>query len=162
MVRERLGDRAAAVAAHGMSGWGAKIAPGIFGRRACEEQPEVIGMFERLLDAQDPSSYGRSLELLISANMTDVVPTLTVPCASISGADDQYAPPESVAAFLRLVPRDVPSTVLPGVGHMPFFEVPVEFAALVGEFLRTVPALGGRGVAGLTRFAVACSAPVPM
>jgi pimeloyl-ACP methyl ester carboxylesterase len=106
-----------------------------------------VGLFERLFDTQDAADYVRSLELLLAADASDVVPMVTVPCASISGSDDQYAPPASVAAFLAALPAAPAAVVLPGVGHMPFFEAPVEFARLVRGFLETVPGWAS-GMAG--------------
>ena len=34
-----------------------------------------------------------------------VVPSVTVPCCAITGAEDQYAPPELVSAFMRELPE---------------------------------------------------------
>lgn len=138
-VRPRLRDRMAAVAEHGMGGWGARISPGIFGGRAFDEKPEVVGLFERLLEAHDPGAYVTSLGILLSASAVDVVPAVTVPCVSISGSADAYAPPEDVAAFIARLPNGCPRIVLDGVGHMPFFEAPDAFARAVGEFLDGLP-----------------------
>ena len=139
VVRERLAARIASMAVEGIDGWGARVSPGVFGPRAYRDAPEVVGLFERLFDAQDAAGYMRSLELLLAADASDVVPTVTIPCASISGSDDQYASPDAVAAFLAALPATPASVVLPGVGHMPFFEAPVEFARVVRGFLATVP-----------------------
>ena len=136
LVRVRLGDRVAAIAAAGtMDGWGARVSPGIFGRRAFEEMPEVVGLFERLLEAHDPALYIRNLNALLAASATDVVPTVTVPCLSISGTEDVYAPPDFVSAFIAHLPQPCDQVLLDGVGHMPFFEAPDEFARAVGVFL---------------------------
>lgn len=135
-VRARLGERVVAIAATGsMDGWGALVSPGIFGRRALEEKPELVGLFERLLEAHDPSLYLRNMKALLAASATDVVPTVTVPCLSISGTEDVYAPPDSVAAFIARLPEPCDQVLLDGVGHMPFFEAPDEFARAVGAFL---------------------------
>jgi pimeloyl-ACP methyl ester carboxylesterase len=63
------------------------------------------------------------------------VPTVSVPCIAISGADDQYAPPADVAAFVASMPIQTPHVVMPGVGHLPFFEAPAEFAAVLGDWI---------------------------
>lgn len=83
-----------------IDGWGTRVSPGVFGPRACRDAPEVVGLFERVFDAQDAAGYVRSLELLLAADASDVVPTVTVPCASVSGSDDQYAPPRRSRRFL--------------------------------------------------------------
>lgn len=140
LMRGRLRDRLAIVADSGMAGWGPRVAAGVFGRKAFHTQPESVGMFERLLETHPPSTYIRNVEALLAASAVDVVPTVTVPCLSISGAEDNYAPPEFVADFLRRLPGQCDQVVFEGVGHMPFFEVPVEFAEAVGAFLARLPA----------------------
>ena len=95
---------------------------------------EVIGLFERLLEAHDPESYLRSLELLIGANAWSAVPEVSAPWVSISGSDDRYAPPEDVAAFVSRLPGKGAHVVMPGIGHMPFFEDPAAFARHLDAF----------------------------
>lgn len=135
-IRERLGERVAAIRASGsMAGWGPRISPGVYGRRAATEAPESIGLFERLIEAHHPGTYVRNVEALLAASATDVVPTVTVPCLSISGRDDLYAPPDAVGAFIAGFPGGCRRVLLDGVGHMPFFEAPEEFASAVRSFL---------------------------
>lgn len=134
-LRTRLTDRIEDVARHGMAGWGPRVSPGVFGSRAFQTQPEIVGMFERLLEAHPASTYVRNVQALLDASAVDVVPTVTVPCLSISGAEDLYAPPEFVREFLSHLPQPCEQVVLDGVGHMPFFEAPEEFADEVGRFL---------------------------
>lgn len=135
LMRTRLRDRVAAIAVDGMAGWGARISPAIFGSRAREGKPEVVGLFERVLEAHDPARYIRDMEILVGSSAADVVPTVTVPCLSISGTEDAYAPPDFVASFLSRLPQPCEQVLLQGVGHMPFFEVPDEFAAVIAAFL---------------------------
>jgi len=138
-VRARLGERVAAIAATGsMDGWGARVSPGIFGLSTREEKPELVGLFERLLEAHDPGLYIRNISALLRASATDVVPTVTVPCLSISGTEDVYAPPDSVSAFIARLPQPCDQVLLDGVGHMPFFEAPDEFARAIGAFLEGI------------------------
>lgn len=134
-LRTRLTDRIAEVARHGMAGWGPRVSPGVFGGRAFQAQPEIVGMFERLLEAHPASTYVRNVQALLDASAVDVVPTVTVPCLSISGAEDLYAPPEFVREFLSHLPQPCEQVVMDGVGHMPFFDAPEEFAREVGRFL---------------------------
>jgi pimeloyl-ACP methyl ester carboxylesterase len=100
-----------------------------------ERRPEVVGLFERAFEMQLAASYVRSLDILLGASANTIVPSVTVPCLSVSGADDQYAPPAVVDEFLSLLPRTPERHVLPDVGHLPFFEAPEEFARIVGGFL---------------------------
>jgi pimeloyl-ACP methyl ester carboxylesterase len=141
-VRTRLEARLESVAASGLAGWGPNVSPGVFGRRAFETTPEVVGMFERLLETHPPSTYIRNVRALLAASAVDVVPTLSAPCLSITGREDLYAPPASVSEFVQALPRPCDQVVLDGVGHMPFFEVPDEFARVLREFLNRVDRAG--------------------
>jgi pimeloyl-ACP methyl ester carboxylesterase len=136
LIRERLSDRIAAIARDGgLSGWGAKVSPGNFSPAAFASRPEVIGLFERVFELQVPEAYIRSIEILLAASAVDVVPTVNVPVASISGMDDQYAPPENVREFLTALPQPAHVTMLPDVGHLPFLEAPEAFCTALREFL---------------------------
>ncbi len=134
-VRERLASRIAAIAEEGIAGWGPKVSPANFSPASMHARPEVVGLFERLFELQRAESYIKSVEILLAASSTDVVPAVTVPVLSVSGADDLYAPPEAVAAFLDALPQPARRIVLPDVGHLPFYEAPDAFAEAVGEFL---------------------------
>jgi pimeloyl-ACP methyl ester carboxylesterase len=102
----------------------------------------MIGMFERLLELHPPATYIRNVEALLAASAVDVAPTVTVPCQSISGTEDAYAPPAFVTAFVRSLGASCEQVVLEGVGHMPFFEVPEDFTRTVGAFLDRVTRTG--------------------
>jgi pimeloyl-ACP methyl ester carboxylesterase len=139
LVRPRLRERLDAVAGAGMAGWGPRVAAGVFGARAFQTTPETIGMFERLLELHPPATYIRNMNALLAASAVDVAPSVTVPCLSISGIEDNYAPPEFVTTFVQSLGTGCEQVLLEGVGHMPFFEVPEAFAATVGEFLARLP-----------------------
>jgi 3-oxoadipate enol-lactonase len=134
-VRARLTTRAEAIRASGIAGWGGRVSPGIFSPATFAARPEVIGLFERLFETQSAASYLRSLAILLGASTTAIAPTVTVPCLAITGADDQYAPPDDVHAFMAAMTVPHRVAVLPDAGHMPFFEQPSAFAALIGAFL---------------------------
>lgn len=140
LMRSRLRERLDSIATGGMTGWGPRVSPGVFGRRAFQTTPETIGMFERLLELHPPSTYIRNMEALLAASAVDVPATVTVPCLSISGTEDNYAPPAFVTEFVRSLGAPCDQVLLEGVGHMPFFEVPDEFARTVGAFLARLPA----------------------
>jgi 3-oxoadipate enol-lactonase len=138
LIRERLSQRAEAVAAEGLAGWGPKAASANFARATLDHQPEVVAMFERLFETQDAASYVRCCGILLSASATAVVPTVTVPCLAISGAEDQYAPPELVKDFVRALPEPCRHEVMPDCGHLPFLEAPAAFGRLLRGFLDSV------------------------
>jgi pimeloyl-ACP methyl ester carboxylesterase len=136
LIRERLGARVDALkGATSLGGWGERVSPGNFSPAALARRPEAVGLFERAFEMQPVESYTRSLEILLGASATAIVPSVTVPCLSVSGADDQYAPPDVVSTFLDALPSPSERHVWPDVGHLPFFEAPEEFARVVGEFL---------------------------
>ncbi|MEO7193146.1 MAG: alpha/beta hydrolase [Vicinamibacterales bacterium] len=134
--RLRLGARAEALRRGSLAGLGETVSAGNFAPETVASRPEVVGLFERAFEGQVLSSYVRSLEILLSASATRIVSTVTVPCLSISGAADLYAPPDVVTAFVAALTHAPHSmAILPNVGHLPFFEAPEEFARLVGRFL---------------------------
>jgi pimeloyl-ACP methyl ester carboxylesterase len=130
-IRQRLAQRAAHVAQSGMSGLGAQVAAGVFSPASFRARPEAIAMFERLFEAQPPDAYLRAIDILVRASAEPAVPLVQVPCTAITGEDDQYAPPEAVRVFASSLPVACPTHVIPACAHMPFFEAPDEFAALV-------------------------------
>ena len=140
VIHLKLSERIEAIAAHGMAGWGPRVSPGVFAPRTFAERPEVIGLFERLLETQNPAAYIRTIQILLGASAGDVVPSVTVPCASVSGSDDAYAPPADVSAFLDRLMVPCERVLLQGAGHMPFFEAPQEFAQAIENVLVKLPA----------------------
>jgi pimeloyl-ACP methyl ester carboxylesterase len=137
-IHERLSARAVDIAANGIAGWGPKVSPGVFSKKSLAEKPETLAMFDRLFEALVPETYTRIIEVLLTADMRAVVPTVAVPCAAIVGADDSYAPPDAAREFAASLPLPCPITVLEGCAHMPFHEDPPGFAKAAAEFLARV------------------------
>jgi 3-oxoadipate enol-lactonase len=134
-IHERLSARAASIAREGIANWGPKVSPGVFAPRTMSEQPEVTGLFERLLEDQEAASYVRCIEVLLQADLNPVVPSVTVPCLAVAGREDSYAPPAAVEEFVARLPGACGIQVLENCGHMPFLEDPEAFAAAVTPFL---------------------------
>lgn len=135
VVRERLTERMESVAKHGLAGWGEKVMPGIFAPATMASSPEVVGLFERLFEAQHPATYVRCTKILLEASAVWTVPTVRVPCLALTGRHDQYAPPDAVNAFAKRLPGEWREEVMEDCGHMPFFEAPDAFAKAVRTFL---------------------------
>ena len=138
LVRARLSERLGTLrTATSLRGWGPKVSPANFSPATMQAQPEVVALFERLFEEQAVETYRASIEVLLASSAVDVVPRVDVPCFAITGADDQYAPPDEVAAFAARMARPAQLAVLPDCGHLPFFERPDAFAGAVLAFLRS-------------------------
>ncbi len=136
-IHERLSARAVEIREHGIKGWGPRVSPGVFAPRSQRELVEVTGLFERLFEDQVPETYTRIIDVLLAADMNAAVPTVTIPCAAIGGAEDSYAPPEALRAFtaaLTALPAPCPVSIIEGAGHMAFYEQPEAFAAAARSF----------------------------
>ena len=137
-IHERLSERVQALRhATDLEGWGKRVSPGVFAASTFQRRPEVIGAFERLFEAQSVDAYVRCCEILIGANAEDIVPTVTVPCAAITGAEDQYAPPNAVREFVARLPAPCPVEIIEDAAHLPFLEQPDAFAEAVERVLLT-------------------------
>ncbi len=137
-IHERLADRASRVAVEGLSGWGPRVSPGIFSSDTIRRAPETVALFERLFETQDAATYVRWTRLLLAASADPIVPLVDCPCVAITGRDDQYAPPDAVAAFVGRLPAPAELHVLPACGHMPFFEAPKAFGSAIRAFVKNV------------------------
>jgi 3-oxoadipate enol-lactonase len=135
-IATRLTERVENITRHGLTGWGRRAAPGIFSPATFRDRPEIVALFERVFESQSELTYLRSTQLLLGASAAEVPPTIRVPCLAITGADDQYAPPEDVRGFMKQVPGGSRIEVLPDCGHLPFYEAPDAFANAVRTFLR--------------------------
>jgi 3-oxoadipate enol-lactonase len=133
-IKERLARRADLLEREGIAGTGAAVASANFSPAIIAAEPELIGLFERSLEAQDAIAYARCCRILMSASAGHLVEAVSLPALSISGTDDQYAPPDRVTAFVRRVPG-CRQELLESCGHFPFLERPARFAELVGSFV---------------------------
>jgi 3-oxoadipate enol-lactonase len=79
----------------------------------------------------------RCCRILIGASASGLPAHVQVPCPSIGGSEDQYAPPDLVTEFLRQLP-DRGQHVLQDCGHFPFLEQPDAFAAALRPLLERV------------------------
>ncbi len=142
-VYKRLSRRAEDIAKNGIAGWGPKMSAEVFSAATFREQPEMAAIFERLFEAQEPASYIRSIEVLLGADVTDIVPTITVPCMAIAGTEDSYAPPEPVKEFVSKIPGGCRQENVQGYGHILILETPETHASMVASFLQSLPRPAG-------------------
>ena len=138
-IHERLSERVQALRdAPDLTGWGKRVSPGVFAASTFQRRPEVVSAFERLFETQSVDAYVRCCEILIGANAEAIVPAVTAPCAAITGAEDQYAPPNAVREFVARLPLPCPVEIIDGAAHLPFLEQPEVFAEAASRVLLTV------------------------
>jgi pimeloyl-ACP methyl ester carboxylesterase len=138
LIRERLSQRLTALTgASDLSGWGPKVSPGVFSPASFRDRPETVALFERVFETQPLDVYTRCCQILLDADASSIVPTVTVPAMVLTGTDDQYAPPVAVTEFARQLPTQPRLEIVPDCGHLPFLEQPAAFADAVKSFLRT-------------------------
>lgn len=136
-IRERLSQRIAALAGAGsLAGWGPRVSPGVFSPTTAREHPDIVVRFEQRFESESVDRYLQCTRILLDADARHLAPTVAVPTLAVTGADDQYAPPDQVEAFAGTIP-DAEFKVLPSCAHLPFLEQPRAFAAVVNSFLRT-------------------------
>ena len=137
LIRERLTERVQLLdGVPDLVGWGRRVSPGVFSPSTFLDRPEVIGAFERLFEMQSVESYVRCCRILLDADADSTVESVTVPCLAVTGAEDQYAPPALMEAFIRRMPKTPRLEVIPECGHLPSLEQPDTFAAAVKAFLQ--------------------------
>ena len=136
-TKDRLTLRIDAVNRAGMQGTGTAVAAANFSATTIERQPELVALFERLFDAQDPDTYIRCCHILMQASAAGLPAGVRVPCLSISGTADHYAPPDLVTSFTGQIP-DCTQEVITDCGHFPFLEQPEAFAARLRSFIDRV------------------------
>jgi 3-oxoadipate enol-lactonase len=135
LIRDRLMERLAGLEHAGsLAGWGSKVSPGVFSPATFRANPKVVADFEAAFEAQPVDSYRRSIRVLLDADASGIAGTVTVPTLILSGADDQYAPPDLVHAFAAEFPAPPTVEILPDTGHVPFLEHPGRVAAAVAAF----------------------------
>jgi pimeloyl-ACP methyl ester carboxylesterase len=133
-AQSRLRDRAALAQSAGMAAVAPTIVPIVFSRASLDAIPDKVAMFQRLLSLSDAEGYAQTATALADASAADVVSRVRVPCLCVTGTEDRYAPPAAVRRFADSLPGAVYHE-LPGCGHMPFFEAPDAFTAIVQGFL---------------------------
>ena len=117
-----------------MAAVAARVVPVVFAGRSLDAIPDKVAMFQRLLAHSEVEGYAETALALADASATDVIPRVRVPCLCVTGAEDHYAPPAAVRALVDSIPRAVYHE-LADCGHMPFFESPDSFGAIVQRFL---------------------------
>jgi pimeloyl-ACP methyl ester carboxylesterase len=133
-VEARL-RRARAEVARPPAEWMDHYLPGFFSGTA---PPEAIELVRTMMREVRPAGLLAMVTAFAEADLTAVLPTITVPTLLIHGALDVRAP-LPVAEALHAAVAGSELVLLPGVGHEVNIAAPERFNAEVRRFLRRVP-----------------------
>lgn len=135
-ARERLAARVADIQATGtLAGLGAGVIAANVSAATRTDKPAIIALQARLFDLQVPGAYASTATALAEWRERPRPPLEGVCCEAVTGDEDTYAPPDAVARFVESLPPGATLTAIPDCGHLPFFEQPERFAAIVAAWL---------------------------
>lgn len=89
------------------------------------------------LEATDPQGWIGSARAIAGADFYTTTAALRLPTLVIAGTNDGTTPPDLVRETAELIPGHR-WHLMRGVGHLPMTEKPVEYAALLADFLRDI------------------------
>jgi len=136
-AQKRLRERAREVREGGMTGIGDVTMPIVFSEASLRKIPDKVAMYHRLLELSDPIRYAEAAEALSQASATETLSRVSVPCLVVTGSEDRYAPPSAAREFVGQLPGRVEYCEIDECGHMPFFEKPEVFEAIISGFLES-------------------------
>lgn len=96
---------------------------------------EVVDASMAMLRDVRPEASRRLVLAIASADLREMLPSITVPVLLVYGQEDQRAP-AAVAAQLHAAIPGARRVVVPGAGHAVNLEAPEEFNTAVRAFLR--------------------------
>lgn len=135
-ARQRIRDRIAVIRERGIAAVSTEVAAANFSRRSQTERPELIACFAKLFASHNAAGYADTASALAAWTARELPPLDRVSCLAVTGEEDRYAPPDAVRAFARTLPAATRVEIMRDCGHLPFFERPAAFNAIVSAFLR--------------------------
>jgi pimeloyl-ACP methyl ester carboxylesterase len=106
---------------------------------SAEASTEEVNASMAILHVVRPEASRRLVLAIASADLRDVLPTITVPVLLLYGQNDQRAP-TAVANQLHIAIPGSTLVVVPHAGHAVNVDAPEEFGAATREFLRAATA----------------------
>jgi pimeloyl-ACP methyl ester carboxylesterase len=106
------------------------VLPGLF---AGEPPARFAALLEDITAAVRPRSLGVQLALMAEADLTDVLPQITVPTLLLWGEDDVRSPLKVARRMATSIPESK-LVVIPGAGHVCHLERPAEVNAALRAF----------------------------
>lgn len=90
------------------------------------------------MGAVPESSYRAALECIVTFDRRDDLARIACPTLALAAEHDRLAPPKTMERMAARIPGAV-YRCLAGAGHLANFERPAAFAAILDEFLATIP-----------------------
>jgi pimeloyl-ACP methyl ester carboxylesterase len=106
--------------------------PGLF---ATGPPAAFVSLLEAIGADVRRSSLERQLDIMAEADLTDLLPSITVPTLLIWGELDERSPLAVARQFEVAIPN-TELAVIPGAGHLSHLERPEQFNAAVADFCR--------------------------
>jgi len=122
--------RANDVQSRGLTAMAAEIAPRWFGQQACQQQPDLLEGWQRVLSAVDDRSYALLCEMLGRTDFSAKLRDPQVSLLLIGGSDDLSTPPTTLQALAACSNGEEP-VILANTGHIPSVECPQAFSQLL-------------------------------
>ncbi len=99
--------------------------------------PEAEALLEDMASEARPATIQRNLALMAAADLSDVLPTITVPTLLLWGEQDARSTRTVARQFEAAIP-DARLQLLPGAGHVANLEQPAAFTRAVRDWLTQV------------------------
>ena len=127
--------RIAEVRADGLTGYADGAMQRMFGRNHAAIPGTAI--VRDMLIATSVEGWTGCAAAIAGADFYTPTASLSLPTLAIAGANDGTTPPDLVRETADLI-RGARFEIIRGAGHLPMVEKPVEYAALIAGFLRSI------------------------
>ena len=98
---------------------------------------QALAGWRCMVERGSDRGYAALGRAIAEADLEAAARSVAVPTLCIGGSGDGATPPDVVAALARAVPG-ARLEIIDGAGHLPMIDAPDRFAALLGDFLRSV------------------------
>ena len=133
-VRTILQDRARTVREGGMAAITPLHLERWFPPAFRQERPDVLDQFSKILIGQDHEYHARMWDMVAGLDTAASLESIHCPVMVIAGEQDTSASPEAGRAIVNRI-EGASLHVIAGSGHFPQMEYPLEFNALLRDFL---------------------------
>lgn len=135
---ERRTAAISAIDRDGGSAWLDGFVPGLLSPSTRERAPRLLAELRALAAAvPDHVLVGCQLGMRERPDSRSLLARLAVPALVLVGADDAVTPPAVAAVMAATLPQAT-LTVIPGAGHTPSVERPIQVAEAIVAFLRNL------------------------